>query len=134
MKIPSLASSYQPGSGRSANGGATAVTPDSIDLALQAAPVRLAQLELLQLAGGGARQAVAQLDLLRALVAGELGAGGGDDLGLAQRGPRRERDEGGDDFAPLLVGDADHGHLGNLGMAEDRILDLDRADVLAAGD
>ena len=43
-------------------------------------------------------------------------------------------DERRDELAPLLVGDADHGDLGDVGVLEDGVLDLDRRDVLAAGD
>ena len=78
---------------------------------------------------------VAELDALGALVAGELRAW-----------PRRSTsssvsvaagrldDERGHQLAPLLVGDADHGDLGDVGVLEDRVLDLDRRHVLAAGD
>ena len=37
-------------------------------------------------------------------------------------------------FAPLLVGHADHGDFGDVGMVADRALDLGGIDVLAAGD
>ena len=43
-------------------------------------------------------------------------------------------DEGGDDFAPFFVGDTDHGDLIDIRMQRQAALDLDRRDVLAAGD
>src|SRR5262245_60241912 len=43
-------------------------------------------------------------------------------------------DEGGNDFAPALVRDPDHGHLGDCGMQRQAAFDLDRRDVLAAAD
>ena len=43
-------------------------------------------------------------------------------------------DERGDHLAPLVVGDADDGDLGDGRVAEDGVLHLDRGDVLAAGD
>src|SRR5215510_9922286 len=41
-------------------------------------------------------------------------------------------DEGGNDLAPALVSDPDHGHLGDCGMQRQAAFDLDRRDVLAA--
>jgi hypothetical protein len=38
-----------------------------------------------------------------------------------------------DRLAPFLVGDADHGDVGDIGMTGDRVLDLGGIDVLAAG-
>src|SRR5215471_13466670 len=43
-------------------------------------------------------------------------------------------DEGGNDLAPALVRDPDHGHLGDRGMQRQAAFDLDRRDVLAAAD
>src|SRR5262249_22138436 len=43
-------------------------------------------------------------------------------------------DEGGNDLAPALVRDPDHGHLGDCGMQRQATFDLDRRDVLAAAD
>src|SRR6516165_4237418 len=43
-------------------------------------------------------------------------------------------DEGGNDLAPALVRDPDHGHLGDCGMQRQAAFDLDRRDVLAAAD
>src|SRR5437762_6218424 len=54
------------------------------------------------------------------------GSGGG------LRGARH--DEGGDDLAPAVVGQADDRNLGDARVAREGVLDLDRIDVLAAGD
>src|SRR5262249_6083377 len=43
-------------------------------------------------------------------------------------------DEGGNDLAPTLVRDSDHGHLGDCGTKRQPACDLDRRDVLAAAD
>ena len=45
-----------------------------------------------------------------------------------------QRDERDRNLAPFLVGRRDHGHFEHRGVARQRILDLDRRDVLAAGD
>ena len=46
----------------------------------------------------------------------------------------RGHDEGAADLAPAVVGNADHRHLAHGGMFDQRGLDLDRIDVLAARD
>ncbi len=46
--------------------------------------------------------------------------------------PGVEHHERDDRLAPLLVGGADDGDLGDGGMGEQRVLDLDRRHVLAA--
>src|SRR5215475_831177 len=43
-------------------------------------------------------------------------------------------DEGGNDLAPALVRNPDHGHLGDCGMQRQAALDLDRRDILPAAD
>src|SRR5262249_8369439 len=43
-------------------------------------------------------------------------------------------DEGGNDLAPALVRDPDHGHLGDRGMQRQAALDLDRRDILPTAD
>ena len=66
----------------------------------------------------------------------EIGEAGGAaelvELGVVDRAAAL--DEGGDDLAPALVGKADHRHFGHGGMQRQAALDLDRRDVLAAGD
>ena len=47
---------------------------------------------------------------------------------------RVEHDERRDELAPLLVGDADHRDLAHRVVRHQGVLDLDRGDVLAAGD
>src|SRR5690348_1956876 len=105
-----------------------------VHLALEALPIGRPKLELLQLAGRGAGELVAELDGGRGLVAGDLGLAVLDQLVLGQRRARGLDHERLDRLAPLLVGDADDGDLGDVGMGEDDVLDLDRGDVLAAGD
>src|SRR5262245_6300874 len=43
-------------------------------------------------------------------------------------------DEGGNDLAPALVRNPDHGHLGDCGMQRQAAFDLDRRDVFTAAD
>jgi len=97
-------------------------------------PERLAKFELLQFAGGGASELGAELDALRALVTGELGAYVRDEIGLGELGPGRADHETHHEFTPLLVGDSDDGDLAHLGMTEDGVLHLDGRDVLATRD
>src|SRR5438477_13204913 len=106
----------------------------SVDLALAAFPIRGAELELLELAGGGAGQLGSELDRRRALEVGQVGAAVLDELGLGGLGACFEDDQGLDRLAPLLVGDADDADLGHGRMREHPVLDLDRRDVLAAAD
>src|SRR5437763_924006 len=94
----------------------------------------LAQFELLDLAGRGARDRVAELHALGDLEAGELPAAVGDDLLPGDLLVGRRDDQRGHHLAPLLVRHPDHRDLGHRGVAEHRVLDLDRRDVLAAGD
>ena len=67
-------------------------------------PVGLAQLELLELAGGGAGQLGAELDRRRALVVGQALAAELDQVGLRGRRPRAQHHERLHRLAPLLVG------------------------------
>src|SRR5437870_10644078 len=105
-----------------------------VDLAVAALPVGLAQLELLELARGGAREGVAQFDRRRALEVGEPFAAELDERGLVGLLAGAEHDERLHRLTPLLVGDADHGDLGDGRVLVEAVLDLDRRDVLAAGD
>ena len=70
----------------------------------------------------------------RRLVAGRLVLAPGDQLGLGHRLALGEHHERLDRLAPLLAGDADHRDLGDRRVGEQHVLDLDRGDVLAAGD
>ncbi len=109
--------------------------PALVDEPLAALPVRRAQLELLELAGRGARERVAELDLGRALEVREPGPAVLDDLV-----PRSSVAPGATTTSAITVsphfscGDADHRDLGHRRVREDAVLDLDRRDVLAAGD
>src|SRR5699024_7861619 len=106
----------------------------SVDLAVPALPVGGTQLELLQLAGRGAGQLVAELHGRRRLVAGDPLLAPGDDVRLGRRAALGEDDERLDRLAPLLAGHADDGDLGDVRVGEDDVLDLDGGDVLPAGD
>src|SRR4051794_34697783 len=86
---------------------------ESVDLALAPLPVRRPQLELLQLAGRRAGELVAELDSRRRLVAGGALLAPRDQLGLGDLLTGSEHDERLDRLPPLLVGDADDGHLGD---------------------
>ena len=78
-------------------GAATAETAQtargSVDLALAALPVVGAELELLELAGGGAGEVVAELDRRRALEVRQTAAAVLDELLLGRLGARREHDQ-----------------------------------------
>jgi hypothetical protein len=82
-----------------------------------ALPVGRAELELLQLAGGRAGQLVAELDRGRALVVGEASRHHAIRSAsvLATLARRHEHHEGLHRLAPLVVGHADHRHLGDVG-------------------
>src|SRR5437660_2608101 len=108
--------------------------PLLVDLPLASGPVRLAQLELLQLARGRARERVAELDRRRTLVVRHARPTERDQVVRARRRPRPQHDQRLDRLAPFLVGDADHRGLGHGRMLIEAVLHLDRGDVLAAGD
>ena len=55
-------------------------------------------------------------------------------VGGGRSRPSRQHDERRQALAVLLVVDADHGGLGDIGMGRQHLLHLDRVDVLAAGD
>src|SRR5439155_24295311 len=93
----------------------------------------LAELVLLDLPGRRLRQ-LAELDLARSLEARQVQARERDQLGLREGRVRPERDEGLRTLAPFLARDRDHRRLEDVRMADERLLHLDRRDVLAAGD
>src|SRR5436190_2294385 len=111
-----------------------AIAWPSADAAVAPFPVRLAEPELLQLSCGGARQLRPELDRRRALEVREMLSAEVHELLLRRCRVRLRDDEGLDGLAPLLIGDTDDADLGDGGMLIDAIFDLDRRDVLAAGD
>jgi hypothetical protein len=99
-----------------------------------AAPVGVADAALLQLAVVVARQGGDDVDAARHLVAGNAFAQFvADGLGI-ERGAafghhlRRQR------LAEFIVGNADHGAVGNAGQGDQHMFDLRRVDVHAARD
>src|SRR6266581_7523509 len=107
--------------------------PRLVDALLLPGPFPLAQRVLLHLAGRGLRQRT-EGDRPRALEVCEYRAAVGDDVGLRRRPSLLEHDERLRHLAPLRVRHGDHRHLEHVGVARDRLLDLDGRDVLAARD
>src|SRR4051794_15636514 len=99
-----------------------------------AGPLGLTQLVLAHLAGGRLRELVDERDLPRSLERREEPAHVLDQLRLVDARARAADHERLGTLTPALVGRADHRHLEDAGMAGDRVLDLDRRDVLAAAD
>src|SRR6266850_7215812 len=83
----------------------------SVHAAGAAGPVGLAELELLELAGGGADQGVPDLDRGRALVVRHAAPAVLHQVPLGATGARAQDHERLDRLAPLLVGHADHRDL-----------------------
>src|SRR5262249_31185642 len=110
-----------------------ALAAAAVDALAAARPRLLAQLELLDLAGRGLGQ-LPELDGLRALEVREPLAAEGDQLVLRDAGARPQRNEGLRHLAPALVRHRHHRALEHGGMLHERVLDLDRGDVLAAPD
>src|SRR5207245_1034830 len=94
----------------------------------------LAEHELLDFAGGRLGQLLHEGHPLRRFEVSHPAAGELADLIVCGRCARLEDHEGMRRLPPLLVRDADDGHLLYGGMAEQDALDLDRGDVLAAAD
>src|SRR6266508_6711058 len=93
------------------------------------------QLVLEDLAEGVARQGLQVADQPGALEGGQPPARERQQLLRVGRvGPVGGDDEGGDDLAPLLGGDADHRDLGDARMLQQQLLHLAGVDVVAAGD
>src|SRR4051812_16422938 len=79
-----------------------------------ALPVRLTELELLELPGGGAGQRVAQLDRRRALEVRQPAAAVLQERRLVDGRARRQHHQRLHRLAPLVVGHADDGRFGDL--------------------
>src|SRR6185437_1987987 len=91
------------------------------------------QLALQHLAARIGRERVYEDHLLGPLVVGEILAAAAERVDAAFRQCRVvAHDEGGDDAAPFLVRQADHGGLADAGVAVENLLDLARVDVFAA--
>ncbi len=79
-----------------------------------------------------AGQLVEEVDRAGHLVAGQVAAGEGQDVGLELgRGlePIQQLDGGLDRLTPLVVGDAEHGGIGHRLVLDQHLLDLGRVDV-----
>src|SRR5215207_6712396 len=128
-------SGHAPDAGRceDAPTGSARLKSLSVDPPLAPGPLRLAQRELLHLAGGGLRER-AERDRVRALVVREAVAAERLDLRLRRARTLLQRHERLRPLAPALVGDRHDGALEHRGVRADRLLHLDGRDVLAAGD
>src|SRR5699024_9550922 len=94
----------------------------------------LPQRVLADLPGRGRREGIEGLDGPRRLVVDESGLDEGDESGLVHLGAGRHHDVGQRPLSPLGIGQAHDGCLGDGLMGDDGLLDLDRRDVLTAGD
>src|SRR5262249_28784910 len=99
-----------------------------VHTAIATGPVRLAELELLDLPGGRPIQHLPELDRRRTLEVGQPTPAEVDQLALADAGAAAEHHESLDGLPPLLVWDADHGRLGDRGVLEQAILHVDGRD------
>src|SRR5579872_2689155 len=106
----------------------------SVDLSAVALPVGLAETELLQLARRRAGEGLAELHPARALEVRQIRPAVLDQLGFAHRRPLAQDDEGEHGLAPLLVGHADDGRLGDRRVHVEGVLHLDGGDVLPTRD
>src|SRR5829696_2956492 len=104
-----------------------------VDALVVPGPLPLAQDELLHLTGRGPRD-LAEFHGDRALEVRQVLAAEGDELLRCRSLCRLEGDERLRPLAPEIVRDADDGALEDGGMGAERVLDLDRRDVLATGD
>src|SRR6202171_1013885 len=93
---------------------------------------RLAQFDLAQFAGRGHRHFIQDPDEFRHLEAAEVLAAMFRYGGLVGYRARLQLDKGRYRLAPLRMRQADHGGVLHGGMGEQRLLDLDGSDVLAA--
>src|SRR5437667_5162222 len=114
-------------------GLASSIASSSVDALLLSGPLLLAQDVLLDLPGRGLRER-AEGHRLRAFEVRQRRPAVRHDVGLGRRPPLLRHDERLRDLAPPLVRHGDHRHLEHVGVARDRLLDLDGRDVLAARD
>src|SRR5919202_3049679 len=105
----------------------------SVDFLLVAHPFFLAQDELLDLTGRGLGE-LAELDGSGGLEAGDALLAELYDLLFGGFFPLLQDDESLRTLPPFLVRDGHHGGLYHGRMPANDLLDLDRGDVLAAGD
>src|SRR5699024_2444146 len=94
----------------------------------------LPQRVLADLPGRGRREGIDELHGARRLVGGDAGLDERDESGLVHLGAGPQHDVGQRPLSPLVIGHAHDGCLGDGLMGDDGLLDLDRRDVLTAGD
>src|SRR5213594_79114 len=114
-------------------GLASSIASSSVDALLVSGPLLLAQDVLLDLPGRGLWER-AEGHRLRAFEVRQRRPAVRHDVGLGRRPPLLGHDERLRDLAPALVRHRDHRHLEHVGVARDRLLDLDGRDVFAARD
>src|SRR5689334_9951945 len=95
---------------------------------------RVSHHEFLDLAGHGHRELVDEFDIARDLVVRDLAVAERADLFRCQRLARAYAHPCAELLAIAIVGDAEHLHVLDLGMAIQELLDLARIEVLAATD
>ena len=87
---------------------------------------------LAYLVGDGARELFDDLDVVRNLVMGDLPPAKFAKVLGRQAGAGAGNNPGGNDFAVLGIGQADHRRLGHGGVVAKKLFDLWRVDILAA--
>src|SRR6266480_4818581 len=105
-----------------------------MDGAVLAGPVAGPQGLLVDLADGGEGQGVDDLDGLGRLVGTLLLLDQGDEAGGVDGGAGPGDDDGGDGLAPAVVGDADDGGGGDVGVGGQHVLHFLGIDVEPAAD
>src|SRR5580692_4033970 len=116
------------------DGAAPCTSYASVHLAILPRPKGIAQMAAQDLAGGVARQGFDEVDRLRRLEARDALAGEADDIRRRRLLAGLHHHDGLDRLAPFVVGHADHGDFGDIGVIADRAFDLGGIDVLAARD
>src|SRR5215831_242061 len=109
----------------------------SDDTASSFAPIAVAQQAFVELAGGKPRQFSLEVDRAGTFDGGEVLAAKGDQLlgEIWARADTRHRLHNCLDlFAEILVGDAEHRRVGNVGMGDQQVLAFLRINVHPAGD